>query len=266
MYRVRLDVFEGPLDLLLHLIEERQLDIWQVSMAEVARQYLDVLAGLPADELEQAGEFLVLAAVLVRLKARHLLPKPTQEAAEEEAEDEAALEEALKARLAEYRRYKEAAEVLAELAAARELHRLRPAPTHPAPHGEVAREASGGSGTPPQAPPGLNLETILAAWRRMRLPEPGLPPPPPARKVNLRRAMGRLLMLVRRFGGRIRFGHLLRRASRWEWIEAFLALLELVRLGRVRVYQPEPLADLDIEGPLERTSSGGADRDSGNPR
>lgn len=236
MYQVRLAVFEGPLDLLLHLIEQQQVDIWQVSMAEIAQQYLDFLSRVPAVELEEAGEYLVMAALLVRIKARHLLP-PREEPPPAD-EDEAALEAALLARVAEYRRYKEAAARLEELAAAQSRHVRRPAPLVQAP----APRPSG-------PPPNLRADKLLGAWAALLGRRPLPPPPPPVpRPVNLRATMGRLLQALRRAGGRLRFRQLLhRRASRWDWIAAFLALLELVRLGRVRVHQPEPLADLDME-------------------
>ncbi|REJ36353.1 MAG: chromosome segregation protein ScpA [Bacillota bacterium] len=235
MYQVRLAVFEGPLDLLLHLIEQQQVDIWQVSMAQVAEQYLEFLSQLPAVELEEAGEYLVMAALLVRIKARHLLPERKEQ--DEPEEDEAALEAALLARVAEYRRYKEAAARLEQLAAANARLFRRP-PVLPA-----ANPAPAGP------PPGLTAETLARAFAAVlgrRPPEP--PPPPPPRPVNLRAAIGRLLGALRRAGGRLGFWQLFRpRATRWDWIVNFLALLELVRQGRVRVRQPAPLAEFDVE-------------------
>lgn len=239
MYRVRLAVFEGPLDLLLHLIERQEVDIWQVSMAEIAQQYLDFLNQLPAVELEEAGEYLVIAALLVRIKARHLLP-PRPVEAEAEEEDEAALEAALLARVAEYRRYKEAAAALELLAAAQAHHFRRP-----------ALPLAAVSAPPAGPPPGLSVDKLaaaLAAVQRRRPPAPA--PPLVPRPVNLRLAMGRLLQALRQAGGRLSFRRLLaRRPSRWDWIVAFLALLELVRRGRIRVHQPTPLAEVDVELP-----------------
>ena len=238
MYQVRLAVFEGPLDLLLHLIEQQQVDIWQVSMAEVAQQYLDFLNSLPSVELEEAGEYLVMAALLVRIKARHLLPsRPVENDPEEE--DEEALEAALLARVAEYRRYKEAAAALQQLAAARARHYSR------------AVVPAAASAPPAGPPPGLSADKLAAAWAVLEQRRPPAPAPPPVpRRINLRSAMGRLLQALRRAGGRLSFRRLLaKRSSRWDWIVAFLALLELVRLGRVKVHQPAPLADLDMELP-----------------
>ena len=236
MYQVRLAVFEGPLDLLLHLIEQQQVDIWQVSMAEIAQQYLDFLNSLPSVELEEAGEYLVMAALLVRIKARHLLPARTVETDPAE-EDEEALEAALLARVAEYRRYKEAAAALEQRAAAQACYYTRPAMPSLEP-------------LPPSGPPpGLSAGKLAAAWASLMQRQPPVPPPPPApRRIHLRSAMGRLLQALRRAGGRLSFRRFLAgRAARWDWIVAFLALLELVRLGRVKVHQPAPLAELDVE-------------------
>ncbi|OUM94896.1 MAG: hypothetical protein BAA04_03825 [Firmicutes bacterium ZCTH02-B6] len=236
MYQVRLAVFEGPLDLLLHLIEQQQVDIWQVSMAQVAEQYLDFLSQVPAVELEEAGEYLVMAALLVRIKARHLLP--VREEATETEEDEADLEAALLARVAEYRRYKDASALLGQLAAAN--GRLFRRPVIPVPS-QPARPAG--------PPPGLTPDKLARAYAAVLGRRPVEPPPPPTpRPVNLRAAIGRVLGALRRAGGRLRFRHLFsRRASKWDWIVAFLAVLELVRVGRVRVRQPAPLAEFDVE-------------------
>src|SRR5690554_6913071 len=128
MYQVRLAVFEGPLDLLLHLIEKQEVDIWEVPIAEIARQYLEFLSDIPRIELESAGEYLAMAALLVRIKARQLLPHAVVDDEDDEEDDAAALEEELRRRLAEYKRYKDVSYALAELAAAREQYGLRPLP------------------------------------------------------------------------------------------------------------------------------------------
>ena len=245
MYQVRLAVFEGPLDLLLHLIEQQQVDIWQVSMAQVAEQYLEFLSQVPDVELEEAGEYLVMAALLVRIKARHLLPAHKKQ--DEPEEDEAALEAALLARVAEYRRYKEAAARLEQLAAANARLFRRPAVL------SAAKPA-----LPAGPPPGLTVDKLARAFAAVlgrRHPVP--PPPPPPRPVNLRAAIGRVLSALRRAGGRLRFWELFRpRATRWDWIVAFLALLELVRQGRVQVRQPAPLAEFDVEMREEQETDG----------
>src|SRR6188768_1439295 len=87
-YKIQLDVFEGPLDLLLHLIRENKLDIYDIPIAEVTSQYLEALALMEALDLEVAGEFLVMAATLMEIKSRMLLPRsPAPLADEDEGDD-----------------------------------------------------------------------------------------------------------------------------------------------------------------------------------
>ena len=238
MYQVRLAVFEGPLDLLLHLIEKQEVDIWEVSIAEIARQYLDFLAQVPRVELEAAGEYLAMAALLVRIKARHLLPHAVVEDEGEEEEDAAALEEELRQRLAEYKRYKEAAAVLAELAQVRELYGLRP----------VSLTGEGPAAAP-GPPAGFSVQRLAEAFAELltrERPEPA--PPPVLRKVDLRGAMIRVHRALRAAAGAVPFRSLFsRQASRWEWIVTFLAMLELVHMGSVRVRQSEPFGELHLE-------------------
>lgn len=111
---VRLPVFEGPLDLLLHLLQREQIDIYNIPIARITAQYLDYLSMMESLNLEVAGEFLVMAATLLEIKSRMLLPRPaTPQEAEDEGPDPRA---ALVERLLEYRKYQEAAASLAERA------------------------------------------------------------------------------------------------------------------------------------------------------
>ena len=108
---VQLENFSGPLDLLLHLIKTNEMDIYNIQMVEITEQYLFVIDQMKQLDLDVAGEFLLMAATLIHIKSRMLLPV-SEELEEEEAEDPRA---ELVRRLLEYQRYKEAAESLAEL-------------------------------------------------------------------------------------------------------------------------------------------------------
>ena len=112
---VRLPLFEGPLDLLLYLINRQQIDIYNIPVARITAQYLDYLAMLEQFNLEVAGEFLVMAATLLEIKSRMLLPRPTA-AADDDEEEGPDPRAALVERLLEYRRYQEAAATLSERA------------------------------------------------------------------------------------------------------------------------------------------------------
>lgn len=107
---VKLDIFEGPLDLLLYLVKKNEIDIYNIPLAEITRQYLEYLEIMKALNLEIAGDFLVMAATLIYLKSKMLLPQDEQE--QEEIEEEIRSE--LIDKLEEYRKFKEAARVLEE--------------------------------------------------------------------------------------------------------------------------------------------------------
>lgn len=106
-YQCKIDIFEGPLDLLLHLLKEQKMDIQDISIAEITRQYMDALDFMHDLNLEIAGEYLVMAAELTRIKSKCLLPVEEREDEEnEEGQDPRA---DLMRRLQEYQRYKDAA-------------------------------------------------------------------------------------------------------------------------------------------------------------
>ena len=106
-YSVKLDNFEGPLDLLIHLIDKNKMDIYDVKLTDIADQYIAYIQEMENMNLEVTSEFLVIASTLVYLKSKELLPK--------EAEDEAELsEEELLNRIIEYKKYKEISKVLKE--------------------------------------------------------------------------------------------------------------------------------------------------------
>ena len=105
---IKIKDFEGPLDLLLHLVSKYQMDIYEVPLIEVIEQYLAYLATLQAMKLEVAGEYMLMASQLTLIKSRRLLPKVAEEM--DEAED---LEQDLLSQLEEYRTYKQLGELMA---------------------------------------------------------------------------------------------------------------------------------------------------------
>ena len=106
-YKVRLEAFEGPLDLLLYLVKKDEVDIYDISIERITRQYLSYLETFEVLHIEVAGEFLVMAANLLYIKSRTLLPKDQQMPEEEAEEDDPRWE--LIRQLIEYRKFKEAA-------------------------------------------------------------------------------------------------------------------------------------------------------------
>lgn len=109
-YTVRVESFEGPLDLLLHLIKKNEVEICDIPIATITRQYLEYIELMKELNLEVAGEFLVMASTLLQIKSRMLLPAPTNEELDDPEEQDPRAE--LIRRLLEYQRYKDAAAVL----------------------------------------------------------------------------------------------------------------------------------------------------------
>ena len=110
-YQIKLPVFEGPFDLLFHLIKKAEVDIWAISIADITEQYLTYLQSMKELNLDLASEFLVMAATLLRLKSKLLLPRPIRISEQDEDEElfEINTAEELFQRLKEYRLFKEAA-------------------------------------------------------------------------------------------------------------------------------------------------------------
>src|SRR5687768_12027918 len=167
-YPVRLENFEGPLDLLLHLIRKHEVDIYDIPIALITQQYLDYIGLMQEMNLDVAGEFLVMAATLIHIKSRTLLPRPdpTQDEGAE-AEDP---REALVRRLLEHQKYKAAAELLHDRETLRGAQFGRP-------DASVARAA--GDAYEPELE--VDLFTLISAFRGVlerasRRPRMVLPP------------------------------------------------------------------------------------------
>jgi segregation and condensation protein A len=137
-YKVKLDVFEGPLDLLLYLIKKNELDIYDIPIATVTEQYMEYLDLMRMLDLNIAGEFLVIAATLIHIKSKMLLPPDEKELLLEEEEDP---REELVRRLVEYKKFKEVAGILQDLEGQRKKMFTRDIPFEVEP-GEVFFEAS----------------------------------------------------------------------------------------------------------------------------
>lgn len=119
---VKLEVFEGPLDLLLHLIKKLEIDIYDIPIAAVTEQYMEYIHAMKTLELEVAGEYLVMAATLMAIKSKMLLPKQELELTDEEENEGEDPREALVAQLLEYRKFKYAASLLHEKESERSLY------------------------------------------------------------------------------------------------------------------------------------------------
>jgi len=232
-YQVRLPIFEGPLDLLLHLIKKNELDIHSVPIALITQQYLEYIELMRTLDLEVAGEFLVMAATLLYIKSRTLLPSAADSSLEEEKDPQ----EKLIQQLLEYQKYKQAAEQLRLLEAVRaELFpRKQPPEAEKSPGGEICFEAS--------------LYDLLSAFKKIleqaKQEEKCYEIEPPS-GVSIEEQSGMILARLAS-EGKITFVSLFGELhSRLEIIVTFLALLELVRRQQVIAQQPIPFGDIWI--------------------
>jgi segregation and condensation protein A len=224
---VRLEKFEGPLDLLLHLIQREEIDIRDIPIARITEQFLHYLEMMRLLDLEVSGEFLVMAATLMRIKAHTLLP------VEEPLEgEEADPREELVRRLLEYRQFKEAAGTLREREEKRSLLYER---------GMLPTDEE--RGPLPLGP--VTLFDLLDALDRVLARLPGAGVFEMERPVfDLEEKMALLAGLVRE-AGRLPFDTVLAECtSRAEVIVSFLAVLELLRTGRLAVVQDEPFGPI----------------------
>jgi len=126
-YSVNLETFQGPLDLLLHLIDKAEVDIYDISIAEITEQYLQYLHNMQSLELDIASEFILMAATLLSIKSRKLLPKPIELVSYDDIEyEENDPQEELMIRLIEYKKYKKMTDILKERENLRGLYLAKP--------------------------------------------------------------------------------------------------------------------------------------------
>ena len=231
-YKVKLEVFEGPLDLLLYLIKRDEIDIYDISIERITRQYLEYLQAFKELKIDIAGEFVVMAANLIYLKSRSLLPLDQQPPEEDADEDDPRWD--LIRQLIEYKKFKEAAAQLHDRALVQE------------------RLFTRDGGSPPlDAPLPLDevgiFQLIHAFQEVIKRVEA---------REDLREIFGerfsvsdKIEKILERVnsGTPVRFSELFGQiVSRVEIVVTFLALLELIRLNQVRALQPKMFDEIQI--------------------
>ncbi|GIX50193.1 MAG: segregation and condensation protein A [Limisphaera sp.] len=234
-YKVTFEVFEGPLDLLLYLIKREEVDIYEVSLTRLADQFLEYLELMRQLDLEVAGEFIVMAATLLYIKSRELLPADQQATVEGEEEGPDPRWELIR-QLVEYKKFKDAAQHLQE----RERQQEAVFPHQPPPVREVEPVVQPG--------PRASLFDLLTAVQQVlqRLAERE----PPQEIVDDRWTVaGQMQLIVRVLSERSRvtfgalFGPMQHRA---EVVATFLALLELIRLQQIVAVQTEEFGEIEL--------------------
>ena len=224
-YRVHLDAFDGPMDLLLHLIRKNELDIYNIPIAVITRQYLEYIRLMKDLNLEVAGDFLVMAATLLQIKSRLLLPL---EEPDEDGDEEADPRAELVRRLLEYQQYKEAGMVIgARALLGREVFvRTLPEP--------ALIEAQHDDG-----PLEVTLFELVDAFRLLlqRIPAEQFHDVAPGDSLSIADCINEILSLLQE-RDTVQFDDLVRdEFTRERVIVSFLALLELCRLKLVRIFQ-----------------------------
>lgn len=232
-YRIKLQVFEGPLDLLLFLIRKNELDIYDIPIESVTRQYIDVLHTMRELDLEVAGEFFVMAATLMEIKSRLLLPKGQHAVDPNADEDEMDPRWELVHQLLEYRKFKEASSKL------NELIRLR--------HDLMERHVSSLAAFDPDRP--LQPADRIELWNAFnivlrRLAEKLVVGEIKDEQITVADQMEYLLQRIQTertfvfsdlFPGKVTLRML---------VATFLAVLELTRLKKLRLQQDDAFADI----------------------
>jgi len=234
VYTIRTEAFEGPFDLLLHLIKKNEVDIYNIPIATITRQYLDYLEVMKELNLDIAGEFLIMASTLVQIKSRMLLPLPAGEEPGEEEEADPRAE--LVRRLMEYQKYKEAAATLSqrELLGRDTFVRTCVAP-------ELAEIQ------PDEEPLEIELFELIEAFRRVLATVPpktfhevGAEGPSIADRIS------ELLLLLQGSEGAAFEELFIGSSTREQVIVTFLAILELCRLKMLRLAQKQSFGTIWI--------------------
>ncbi len=232
-YRVALPTFEGPLDLLLHLIEEHELDIFDIPIAFVAAKFVEYVTLMEELNIDVASEYLVMAATLAHIKSKQLLPvTPPDQEDEQESELDPRAE--LVRRLLEYQKYKHAAE---QLSSSPVLGRDVFA------HGVPGLEAHG-----PERVAGLSLFRLLDAFQLvLSRAKASVDHQIDFERFSITDRINQLSEVLRD-KKRVAFIDLFEgQSSRADLIITFLALLEMTRLRLTRLFQDDPLGPIEIE-------------------
>lgn len=242
-YSVKIDAFEGPLDLLLHLINRYEIDIYDIPMAQITEQYLNFIHTMQSLELDVASEYLVMAATLLAIKSKMLLPK-NEETLNEELEfngdemEEDPRDELMR-RLLEYRQYKEAATNLKEYEKDRSLLYTRPP-------GNLAQFIPDNRESPISD---VSLYDMLGAlqqlMKRKKWKEPKLTTVQ-RQEIPIQQRMEQILEELDKVKGRQSFSSLFPIFERSYIVVTFLAILELMKNNAITCVQEKNFEDIYI--------------------
>lgn len=227
-YRIDLEIFSGPLDLLLHLIKQEEVDIHDIPLAKITRQYLRYVEMITDIDLEVAGEFILMAATLIRIKTRLLLPHDEDDPDEQDPREELILA------LVEYKKYKEAGEILRERSRIEERYTIPPSPIEKI-KGRVELQ------------PMTSLYDLVIAFQQVMVAKPHIDVHEVvAQQVSIEERMQFIVQMMRSRESAT-FGDLFADSNRKiVAVTTFVAILELTRAQRIRLYQAVPFSQVRI--------------------
>lgn len=240
-YSIKLDSFEGPLDLLLHLIDKAEVDIYDIPIADITEQYLATIDTMQQLQLDVASEFVVMAATLLSIKSKMLLPKKEEHVFQPFLDmdvEEVDPREELVSRLLEYKRYKLLAEQLREMEIGRNQVFTRPAENL----SPYVREED-------HTVKDVTLYDLINALEKLAKKTKEKEPITKVSRdeVSIKDRMREIRDLVRVGGGMVRFYQLFTKgASRSEIVTTFLALLELMKGKHITCIQNQLFQDIMI--------------------
>ncbi|WP_077621678.1 segregation/condensation protein A [Sediminibacillus massiliensis] len=235
-YEVKTEAFEGPLDLLLHLINQYEIDIYDIPVAQITEQYMNYIHTMQQLELNIASEYLVMAATLLAIKSQLLLPNQVVEAEEEEYEEDPRDE--LMHRLIEYRKYKQAADELKE----RELEANQIYTRPP----KVLEESNSKS---PVVPGDVSIYDMIAAMNKVMERKKWNQPMETKiqrTEIPIKVRMEEILTAVRKSESGIHFDQLFPQRSRSHVVVTFMAILELMKGKEIYCVQEKHFDELII--------------------
>ncbi|WNS77610.1 segregation/condensation protein A [Bacillus sp. DTU_2020_1000418_1_SI_GHA_SEK_038] len=239
-YNVKIDAFEGPLDLLLHLIHRLEIDIYDIPVAEITEQYLLYIHTMQELQLDVASEYLVMAATLLAIKSKMLLPKHDEELFDDELsiqQEENPMDELVE-KLIEYRKYKEVAVELKEMEQERGLMFTKP----PSDLSDYVKEVQ-----TEKTDLNVSLYDMLGAFqkllRRQKLQKP-VTTKISRQEIPIEKRMAEILDDLKGIKGRKSFNDLFTVSDREHIVVTFLAVLELIKRKEIHIEQEKNFSEI----------------------
>ncbi|MFO1441762.1 segregation/condensation protein A [Bacillus sp. Bva_UNVM-123] len=252
-YNVKIDAFEGPLDLLLHLINRLEIDIYDIPVAEITEQYLSYIHAMQELQLDVASEYLVMAATLLAIKSKMLLPKHEEELYDDDYEneqDENPMDELVE-KLVEYRKYKEAATDFKVLEQERGLIFTKP----PSDLSDYAKDIQ-----IEKIDLNVTIYDMIGAFqkllRKQKLQKP-LSTKITRQEIPIEKRMAEILNELRSIKGKRSFNDLFPVPDREQIVVTFLAILELIKRKEIQIEQENNFAEIFLSAAEEGVTFSG---------